>query len=586
MPCASERAVMPEVDMPEPAMPESRSHRRITVTAGWILGILIGLVAAGDAGAAVPTRFHQDEPPPLTGLVGTSMTDVVWSGRYLWVATERGLARWDPTVGDGLSAGDWVTFTEENGLGRGAVSALAASGDTVWAATLFDSLVIAADGPVQTGSGLSWSTDAGASWGHVPNAAIFDTTKAGFEGGPTLPFLNACFGLALDGDTVWATFLAGSAVRSRDFGRTWERVLPGGAERIVLVPSDNQVEVGLLRFSADSLEAGGGPATTVDSLRAAADSVASFYLLHRTFSVSAYGDTVWIGTSHGLASSFDGGENWAVHRVRVNDFGEALPGNPGGNWAVTVEREVTADGGSAIWSGTRVVNPGGERSTMNVTRDNGTTWESTGPVSAWDFAFTGSDTVWAGTDEGLLMTPDHGRTWVEVPVVDPRTRDLLLPSFVGVERFDLPGGQTVLWAGADNGLGRSDDGGQTWTILSFPVKTRSLDSGEFIGAGGLVDMDGVRTYAAPSPFSPSQSQRARIVYSLAEDARVTIEIYDFASRHVRTLVDGADRAGGRNHGESWDGTDTDGRPVANGTYFFRVETDAGDQAFGNVVVLD
>jgi len=32
--------------------------------------------------------------------------------------------------------------------------------------------------------------------------------------------------------------------------------------------------------------------------------------------------------------------------------------------------------------------------------------------------------------------------------------------------------------------------------------------------------------------------------------------------------------------------DDDGRPVANGVYFFRVETDAGDRAFGNLVVLD
>lgn len=566
-------------DMPDLA----RGHRRRRF--GLSLLALLALLTA--AHAAVPTRFHQNaEDAPLTGLVGTSMTDVVWSGRYLWVATERGLARWDPQVGDGLSASDWVTFTEANGLGRGAVSALAATGDTVWAATLFDSLVIAADGPVQTGSGLTWSIDAGASWNHIPNAAIFDTTKAGFAGGPTLDFLNACFGLAIDGDTIWATFLAGSAVRSGDFGRTWERVLPGGAERIVLVPSDNAVEVNLLRFQADSLQTAGAPAAVVDSVSAIADSVASFFLMHRTFSVSAYGDTVWIGTSSGLASSFDDGASWAIHRVRLNDFNDPLPGNPAANWAVTVEREVTDDGRSVIWSGTQVVNPVGERPSMNVSVDNGATWTQTGPTSAWDFAFSGGDTVWAGTEDGLLMTPDRGATWFEIVVEDPATRDILLPAFVGVERFRLPDGQIVLWAGADNGLGRSDDGGLTWTILSFPVKTRSLDTRQFIGAGGLVDVDGARTYAAPSPFAPSQGQRCRFVYSLADDARISIDIYDFASRHVRTLVDGVDRSGGRNHGENWDGTDSDGRQVANGVYFFRVETDGGDTAFGNLVVLD
>ena len=44
--------------------------------------------------------------------------------------------------------------------------------------------------------------------------------------------------------------------------------------------------------------------------------------------------------------------------------------------------------------------------------------------------------------------------------------------------------------------------------------------------------------------------------------------------------------GGNNHGENWDGLDEDGHPVANGVYFFRVETDRGDRAFGNLVVLD
>lgn len=538
--------------------------------------------------AAVPTRFQQDisEPPPLTGLVGTNMTDVVWSGRYLWVATERGLARWDPAVGDGLSAEDWITFTEANGLGRGSVSALDAAGDTVWAATLFDSLVIASDGPVQTGSGLSWSTDGGDSWNHIPNAAIFDTSRAGFEGGPTLDFLNACFGLSIEGDTIWAAFLAGSTVRSADFGRTWERILPGGASRIVLVPGDNAADVGVLRFQADSLEAAGGNAATIDSLRATATELAQYYLLHRTFSVAAYGDTVWIGTSSGLASSFDGGDTWANHKVRVNDFREPLPGNPAANWTVTVEREITSDGRSVIWTGTQVVNPTNEVPSMNFTADNGASWTPTGPTSAWDFTFTGSDTIWAGSDAGLLMTPNRGAQWFVAQVEDPISRDVLLPSFVGVERFALPDGRVALWAGADNGLGRSVDGGATWTILSFPVKTQSLDSGDIIGAGGLVDMGGVRTYAAPSPFAPSQGQRCRFVYSLSEDARVTIEIYDFASRHVRTLVQGVDRAGGNNHGENWDGLDADGRTVGNGVYFFRVETDSGDQAFGNLVVLD
>jgi len=40
--------------------------------------------------------------PPLVGLVGTDISDIKWSGRFLWVVTDNGLARLDLSQGDGL----------------------------------------------------------------------------------------------------------------------------------------------------------------------------------------------------------------------------------------------------------------------------------------------------------------------------------------------------------------------------------------------------------------------------------------------------------------------------------------------------
>ena len=140
-----------------------------------------------------PQRFHQASEP-IRGLFGTSIGDVVWSGRYLWVGTESGVARLDPAQSSGLNSTDWVTFTELNGLGRGAISALDAVGDTVWVATLVDS-VVAGQGARQAGTGLSFSHDGGRSWQHLPNEFIFDPAKAGFERGPGTTILNACFDL-------------------------------------------------------------------------------------------------------------------------------------------------------------------------------------------------------------------------------------------------------------------------------------------------------------------------------------------------------------------------------------------------------
>ena len=121
--------------------------------------------------AVHPQRFHQTSEP-IRGLFGAEIGDVVWSGRYLWVGTESGVARLDPAVSSGLSASDWVTFTALNGLGRGAISALDASGDTVWVATLIDT-TIAGQGTAQASTGLSFSHDGGRSWSHISKQIWF-----------------------------------------------------------------------------------------------------------------------------------------------------------------------------------------------------------------------------------------------------------------------------------------------------------------------------------------------------------------------------------------------------------------------------
>ena len=551
----------------------------------------VGALPLQAAPGLLPQIPHQDAVPPVPGLLGTDIGDIVWSGRYLWIATERGLARLDPTRSNGRTDSDWVTFTEAHGLGRGAVSALAATGDTVWAATLFDTTIAWLDRSPQVGSGLSFSVDGGMSWGHIPNEAIFDTSRSSFARGPTSPGDNACFGLALDGDTVWAAFFAGSSVRSRDAGRTWERVLPDGAGEIVYNKGKNDAE--LFRILADSLANSGGDEERIREAGAAADSLDRQHLVHRTFSALAYGDTVWIGTGGGVASSFDGGTTWRHSRAAFDEFGERLPGSLSANWVVALARQRLPGGGSVVWAGANLGPTHLETAAINFTADNGESWQFAGPTFAWDFAFAG-DAVWAASNDGLLRSGDGGLTWETVTVEDLQSRDHLRGAFVGVEISpNIDGGQT-LWIGAENGLAQGEIvtragesvAGIEWRILAFPLKTRTLDSGDFIGAGGATDPDSTVTYAAPSPFSPSKDQQTRIVFGLQEPAEISISLYDFASRPVRELTVKQARSGQGYHYVNWDGRDDDGSFVDNGVYFYRLSTDRGDLAFGKVVVLD
>ncbi len=552
---------------------------RLPLAAGIVcLSLCALLLSCPAVQAALPLALSQNQNPVPHSLLGTEISDIKWSGRYLWVATERGLARLDPSLSEGVSPAEWVTYTQEQGLGRGAVSAVDAVGDTVWAATLFDTTAGVSG---QVGSGLSFSLDGGQNWEHISNEAIFDdTTRPGFRRGPTTAIDNPCFGVGIAGSTVWATFFAGSLVRTQDLGRNWQRVLPDGAEEIIYFDGENAPVADSLQALADSLEAAGSSADQVQALRTRASDLRAQHLLHRTYAVLAYGDTVWVGTASGIASSFDGGRTWANHKVRLDAQGGVLPGHIAGNWAVALKRQLLADGRSVIWAGTRSTGlVPGERDAISFTADNGRTWQLTAPAYAWDFAFT-ANRVWASTNEGLYASADQGANWEEVVVRDQATGEELTGVFNGLESV----GQT-LWAGAENGLGRSADEGQTWRVVKSLVRPLSLDTGELVGEAGLVDS--LQTYAAPNPFAPSQDEQARIVYSLSKDAQVTIEIYDFASREVRTLIAGAQRAGGQNHAsDTWDGRDAEGDRVANGVYFYRIELDSGQEAFGKIVVLD
>jgi hypothetical protein len=69
----------------------------------------------------------------------------------------------------------------------------------------------------------------------------------------------------------------------------------------------------------------------------------------------------------------------------------------------------------------------------------------------------------------------------------------------------------------------------------------------------------------PNPFNPS----AKISFALPSDGRVLIEVYNIVGRKVITLIDGHKQAG--YHSVRWFGKDIQGRPVASGVYFCRVQ---------------
>jgi hypothetical protein len=82
----------------------------------------------------------------------------------------------------------------------------------------------------------------------------------------------------------------------------------------------------------------------------------------------------------------------------------------------------------------------------------------------------------------------------------------------------------------------------------------------------------------PNPFNPVTT----IGYSIPEEGRVALRVYDVTGRLVRTLVDGHQCAGVSQ--AIWRGNDNNGAPVASGVYFYRLSTE-GEAAQTRKMVL-
>ena len=479
---------------------------------------------------------------PTSGLGGNEVGDIVYDGHTIWVAVGDRISK---LVGSGERAADWETYTYGPDLPDEDISALWVRGDTIWIASSYPTTYL--DQAIRAGNGLHRSTDGGLTWTRFETEDLFpDRKEFRFPDNNTV-----AYDLARDRGTFWASYTAGFAVRTADDGGTWEQVLPDSG--------------GFVYGNPD----------------------------HHGQCLIAYDDTVWVGTFGGIHRSTDRGETWTTYRVET-------PGISG-SFVPSIARQVTS-GRSLIWAGTKPFNTG-ETEGISVTEDGGETWrhinirartidiaiEDTAGLSAWNFSFSDTSyihwgiteaTVWADSEEGLFRTDDLGETWEPVEIRDPATGDPLPdPKTIDVEMRN-----GVLWASASVGLAKSEDGGGTWNILRSPVKTASLDTGDPVDPNA--EHEKIRTYAYPSPFSPSRDRTARIQYSLSEPEQVTIKLYDFANRLVKVLLQDQSREGRSDHGEDWDGRNGSGDTVANGVYLYRIETDRGDRAFGKIVVLN
>jgi photosystem II stability/assembly factor-like uncharacterized protein len=151
-----------------------------------------------------------------------------------------------------------------------------------------------------------------------------------------------------------------------------------------------------------------------------------------------------------------------------------------------------------------------------VSKDGGDSWNATGPrmstptqgrdiepaaLVAVSPGYGADGTVFAGTDSGLFVTRDAGRSWTEITAA-PLTASSQIEA-VAISP-DYQNDQTVLVSTRGGGLLRSTDGG----VSFLPVGTELIDANHLVA-------DFSNPMSAPIQFSPSFATD-RTVYAYAQ----------------------------------------------------------------------
>ncbi|UCE18020.1 MAG: hypothetical protein JSV84_14325 [Gemmatimonadota bacterium] len=424
--------------------------------------------------------------------------------------------------------------------------------------------ILADDGTiwVATGNGLNKTTDGGQTW------ITYDHRNGLGRGGVSA--------IAIRNDIVWVATAYDTTVQGDDLptggglsyslndGDTWTHIPQPGITPIQglsydIALTDSSIWLASFGQSLQFSADGGSSWTTRVPDRFPWDPLK--YLNHRAFSVITTENDIWVGTAGGINRSSDGGRTWR----NMNHDNAGLSGN-----FVVALGEQKYDGKSVIWGATWKAEGPGEYYGVSKTENNGLTWKtSLKGEFVHNFAFDGS-TVYAATDNGLMKSNDGGETWGTFPqMVDKDTGERIdWRVFYSVRAHN-----GVLWAGGADGLAKTEDNGLSWTVFRAFDPTQKEE-----------------TYAYPNPWSPLRWESndlppLRLQYHTTKDTRVTIKIYDFALDHVRTLVDGKFRGPG-DFSEIWDGRNEGGEVVANGVYYYVVEKAEDGTAHGKIVILD
>lgn len=469
-----------------------------------------------------------------------SVSQILIRNGIAYLATNKGLNV--SADGGNTFKTDWGT----DGPTGVSVNAVAVEGDTivVSASSTFDQ----GGNSLPVGDGLYVSTDNGSTWKHEPQSvdSLSDTTVTfGKNVLKALPVTtdvdNISYSIVFHKGYLYTANFAGALRRSSDLGRTWQRVVMP-PDYLDYITQDSTYNFQLSPIS--------GKFTSETNYN------------HEAFSLYSDGDSaLYVGTADGIDKTTDNGYSW--HKFNHQN-------QPGisGNFVVwiTAQNYGTVHN---IWAATVNANDPTEVPALSYTSDDSAGWHHI--LSGHFFHSIGFNgpIVYGASDDGLFRTPDFGKSsTVLTGIIDPSNNQSILSQVF----YSVNTSGDSVWLGTGDGTAiGTDPGGGFIASLWRVLRTFSA-----VGATHT-------TYFYPNPFSP-RLDVGRIHYDVQKPgSTVTVRIYDFSMRVVRTLLQNAPRPPGETD-DQWDGKDDTGNWVDNGVYFYSVVINNESPIWGKILV--
>lgn len=473
---------------------------------------------------------------------------------------------------------DWYTPENADSVTEsvGRVFSLDLAADTVVSGIGYSAPI--AGGSVHAGLGFYFSTDGGENWRFIDfpldpnppeecrNASISYNPDCdiAFEYGDntyyrvrnTVKEQSPPYSTKFKGNVVLASVWGSGLLRSTDFGESWERII---------LPPSNVEDFNPTNSYSWRSEFNGN---TINRYDPRADN----NLLGFGLEIDSQ-NRVWFGSAGGVNISENAltvpTDSISWRHIRFDNSTDGLLGD----WVITIKEEPET---GRIWMTNRIANAP-QKQGLVYTDDAGQTFQQMLIGERINDVGFKDGYVFAAGNNGLFISDDGGNTWIKSPQIkSPNTFIKSSAQFYSVEATT-----NRIWIGTDDGIASHEccSTNQTfsnWQIyrVNYPLEGRNIHE---------PDGPSVEAYAYPNPFSESVYEVVRIKFNIQQSGDIKVRIFDFGMNLVREITGTSTTQG--EYEAVWDGYDGKGRKVANGPYFYVIDTNAG-QVKGKILVVD